>query len=148
MTREEYEEQLAFKDAQQDFIRSHSGEGRYINYCVWIECGVLLKAVSTVNEQFNKIYELPMMEIKPYMTDEEVMKELSQYDEHGFEDLPSWLKDEIRARNLPIPARSPSDLEQWETVSDALEHRITNNELTVNDYINKYKHGKDIEHVF
>jgi hypothetical protein len=147
MTRTE-EEELAFKDAQKDFVRSDDEKSDYISYCVWIESGSLLKAASKVNGQANKICELPMKKIKPYMTNEEVMQELSQYDEYGFVDLPSWLKDEIRARNLPIPKRSPSELEQWETVSDALEHRITNKELTVNDYINKYKHGKDIEHVF
>ena len=85
-----------------------------------------------------------MTKIKPYMTDEELMKALSEYDEVGFDDLPSWIQDELRARNLTFDSRRPTELEQWETVSDAREHRIVNKELTIKDYLDKYKHGKSL----
>jgi hypothetical protein len=38
----------------------------------------------------------------------------------------------------------PTELEQWDTVSDAREHRIMHKELTIKDYQDKYKRGKNI----
>ena len=87
---------------------------------------------------------LPMDKLKPYMTDEEVNKHLSEYGELGFDDIPSWLKNEVKARNLIYEKRMPTEMEQWETVSDAREHRIMNKELTQQDYIAKYRKGKSI----
>ena len=85
-----------------------------------------------------------MNKVKPYMTDEEVNRHLSQYSESGFEDLPDWLRSEIRARSLVYENREPSELEQWETNHYAREHRITNKELTFNDYKDKYLNGKSL----
>ena len=38
----------------------------------------------------------------------------------------------------------PTELEQWDTVSDAREHRILNKELTLSDLQDKYKRGKSL----
>lgn len=106
---------------------------RYTTYCIWIE-----SKPRTIKAPEPKKVQTAMNKVKPYMTDKEVMRELSEFDELGFDDLPSWLKQELRARQLPIPKRFPTELEQWETVSDALEHRIVNKELTIQDYTAKY----------
>ena len=41
-------------------------------------------------------------------------------------------------RRIPIPKRQPTEAEMWETVSDAQEHRIMNNERTLQDIKDKY----------
>ena len=79
-----------------------------------------------------------MSKMMPYMTDEEIMFELSHYDEQAFDDLPSWLQQELQVRQIPIPKRQPTEIEMWETVSDAQEHRIMNNERTLQDIKDKY----------
>ena len=79
-----------------------------------------------------------------YMTDEEVKQHIEEYGELGFDDLPDWLRSEITARQLVFKKRQPTELEQWETVSDAREHRILNKELTQEDYKDKYFKGKSI----
>jgi hypothetical protein len=166
----------------------------YIRYCIWTP-------VTNPNRERKRVVKrvfTAMNKVKPYMTDEELHRELSQFDESGFDDIPNWLQQELRARNLawnpnqqqrvkavdnPRPLlvksikvcekamkkkpsntiakrlkiykrvftrmgdmlikirrqrRFPTELEQWETVSDAREHRITNNELTLKDYKDKY----------
>ena len=85
-----------------------------------------------------------MNKVKPYMSDEEVSRYLAEYDESGFDDIPNWLQQELKARNLQIPKRWPTDMEKWETVGDAREHRIVNKELTQEDYKDKYFKGKSI----
>ena len=77
-----------------------------------------------------------------YMTDEEVNRALEEYGDRGFDRLPSWLQHELRVRNLTWEPRSPTDLEAWDTIADAREHRIIHNELTIKDYQDKYKRGK------
>ena len=79
------------------------------------------------------------------MTDSEVTMYLSEYDERGFEAIPAWLRHEIRARQLTFPRRDPTPQEMDETIRDAREHRIVNNEKTLEDYIDKYKHGKSFD---
>jgi hypothetical protein len=109
-------------------------DGDYIRYCIWTP-------VTNPNRERKRVVKrvfTAMNKVKPYMTDEELHRELSQFDESGFDDIPNWLQQELRARQLPIPKRFPTELEQWETVSDAREHRITNNELTLKDYKDKY----------
>jgi len=66
------------------------------------------------------------------------MSYLAEYDELGFEELPEWLRHEIRSRDLPIPRREPTELEMWEAEKDAKEHRILHNELTIEDIKGKY----------
>jgi len=85
-----------------------------------------------------------MNKVKPYMTDEEIKRHLAAYDESGFDDLPSWLQSELKVRQLVFKKRQPTELEQWETVSDAREHRIVNKELTQEDYKDKYMKGRSI----
>jgi len=86
--------------------------------------------------------EFAMSHMMPRMTDEEILTYASEYDENGFESMPSWLQHEMRVRCINIEPRPPTELEMWETVSDAREHRITNKELTIEDYVDKYKKGK------
>jgi len=117
---------------------------RYTTYCIWTD--------SFTNEQRKRFTHRPkpnrigtaMAKIKPYMTDEEIKRHLAAYDESGFDDLPSWLRQELKVRQLVFKKRQPTELEQWETVSDAREHRIVNKELTQEDYKDKYMKGRSI----
>ena len=88
-----------------------------------------------------------MKKIRPYMEDEEVREALRDYEDLGYEDLPDWLQRELIVRDLPHKSRRPSDLEKWDTVSDAREHRIVNNELSIQDYIDHYTGKRDYNHV-
>ena len=81
---------------------------------------------------------------RPYMTDDEVMAGLEQHGNHGFDKLPRWLRQELKVRRIQWPTREPTDLEAWETVSDAREHRIMNKELTIKDYQDKYIRNKPL----
>jgi hypothetical protein len=85
-----------------------------------------------------------VQKIKPYMTNEEVVRALSEYDDMGYEQIPRWLKHELLARNFAYEKRQPTELEQWETVEDAREHRIMHKELTIKDFQDKYKRGKSL----
>ena len=85
-----------------------------------------------------------MSRLKPYMSDEEVNDHLVEYSDLGFDDLPAWLKTELRIRNLPIPRREATNSEKMVTVFDAREHRILNHELTLVDYKNKYMHAQSL----
>jgi hypothetical protein len=75
-------------------------------------------------------------------TDEELMLQLDYYNEQAWTDVPKSIRERIEARYILIPSRKPTEQEIWETISDAREHRITNKELTIQDYLDKYKHGK------
>ena len=70
--------------------------------------------------------------------------DISEFDDSGFDDLPEWIQIELQARRLSFERREPTELEKWETVKDAREHRIMNKELTINDYLDKYKRGKSL----
>jgi hypothetical protein len=111
----------------------------YVLYCIWTPVTEPTKPQHT----YKKVHTA-MIKLRPYMEDEEVNKHLSEYGELGFDDIPSWLKNEVKARNLIYEKRMPTEMEQWETVSDAREHRIMNKELTQQDYIAKYRKGKSI----
>ena len=50
-----------------------------------------------------------MSQLMPYMTDEEIVMELYEYDEQGFSDMPSWLRHELQARSLTFPCRPPTN---------------------------------------
>jgi hypothetical protein len=82
------------------------------------------------------------MSLIPYCTNEDIDRYISMYDEQAFQDMPYWLRETVRHRELTYTSREPTELEQWETVSDAREHRILNNEKTMQDFKDKYKHGK------
>lgn len=82
--------------------------------------------------------------MKAYLSDEELSAYLSEYNERGFDDLPQFLQDELHARQLPVTTRNPTELEQWETINDAREHRIMNKELTIEDYHDNLVKGKSL----
>ena len=115
----------------------------YSIICIYLTPFTEKQRLSFRKPKPNKV-GVPMTKLKPYMTDEEVNKHLAEYGELGFDDLPSWLRHEILARNLKYDIRQPTEMEQWETVADAREHRITNKELTIKDYSDKYKRGKSL----
>ena len=81
---------------------------------------------------------------KPYMTDVEVSNALERYEDMGYDKLPAWLKREMDARQLPIHKRHPDDVDKIIAEPDAREHRIMNKELTIQDYVNKYKRGQSL----
>tara|TARA_R110000751_G_scaffold50895_2_gene112053 strand:+ start:189 stop:611 length:423 start_codon:yes stop_codon:yes gene_type:complete len=111
----------------------------YILYCIWLEpqerTHVTVKKYKT---------GVVMTKTRPYMSDEEVNAYLAEHGELGFDDMPSWLRLEVKARNLIYDSRQPTEMEQWETVSDAREHRIVNKELTQKDFSDKYRRGKSL----
>jgi len=71
-------------------------------------------------------------------TNEEIMSQLDYYNDVAWEDVPHTIREQINARYILIPSREPTELEQWETIEDAREHRITNNEMTIKDITHKY----------
>ena len=75
-------------------------------------------------------------------SDEELMNQLDYYNELGWEDIPDELQKSITSRTLLATKRTPTEQEQWETIADAREHRIMNKELTMKDYMDKYKYNK------
>ena len=81
-----------------------------------------------------------MSKKKPfYMSDEEIRVEVERYGEHSFDSLPQWLQQELHARQLTWIPRTPTEYEQFETINDAIEHRLYNNEMTAQDHINLFK---------
>ena len=82
------------------------------------------------------------MSLIPYRSDEELIAVLAEFDELGYEDVPYMLRQQLEGRTITFERREPTELEMWETNSDAREHRITNNELTIQDYLDKYRNGK------
>ena len=68
---------------------------------------------------------------------------LHQYGDVGFDSLPKRIKQALMYNGWRPVARKPTELEQWETVVDAFEHRVMNDELTVKDYLNKYTKGRN-----
>ena len=93
----------------------------------------------TVGGKFNMVKKP-----KPYMTDVEVSNALERYEDMGYDKLPAWLKREMDSRQLPIHKRHPDDVDKIIAEPDAREHRIMNKELTIQDYVNKYKRGQSL----
>jgi hypothetical protein len=120
---------------------------RYITYCVWVELMSDEKRQRLIKPKPPKLVATAMKKIRPYMEDEEVRKALRDYDDLGYQDLPDWLQRELRARDLPHKKRIPTDIEKWETVSDAREHRIINKELNIQDYMDHYQGKRNYNHV-
>lgn len=79
----------------------------------------------------------------PYMTDEEIALTLLEYDDRGFQDLPPWLQQELQVRKIVFTKREPTEAEQHETKADAREHRLLNNERTLEDFQDQYLHGRN-----
>jgi hypothetical protein len=78
------------------------------------------------------------------LTTQQFCKLLSRYNEQGFSDMPKWIKDQFLMRVTYLKPRQPTEIEQWETVSDAREHRIMNKELTISDYHSLIAKGKHL----
>ena len=83
-----------------------------------------------------------MSRLAPHFTDDQLAFELMKYDEAAFSDVPENIRTLIIARQMTFDKREPTELEKWETVEDAREHRITNKELTIKDYLDYYRNGK------
>ena len=120
---------------------------KYTTYCVWVESMSDEKRQRLTKRVTEPVPVMLVEHTRKYMEDEEVREALREYDNYGFESLPNWLQCELIARNLPHERRMPTEFEQWETVSDATEHRIVNKELTVKDYLNHYTGKRDYNHV-
>ena len=84
-----------------------------------------------------------MSRLMPYMTNEEITRELWEYDEHGFTDMPAWLQHELQARSIPFQKRQPTEQEMQETIQDAKDHRLAYNERNIQDFKDKYLHKGD-----
>ena len=82
------------------------------------------------------------MSLIPYRSDEELVQELTEYDELGYEDVPYLLRQALEGRNIIFQRREPTELEVWETNKDAAEHRHINNERNLEDFKDKYLRGK------
>ena len=119
----------------------------YTTYCVWVEPIDDEKRQRLIKPKPPKLVATAMKKIRPYMEDEEVRRYLRDYEDLGYEDLPDWLQRELRARDLPHEVRRPTDIEKWETVSDAREHRIVSKELSIQDYIDHYTGKRNYNHV-
>jgi len=119
----------------------------YTTYCVWVEPIDDEKRQRLIKPKPPKLVATAMKKIRPYMEDSEVREALRDYEDLGYADLPDWLQRELRARDLPHEIRRPTDLEKWETVSDAREHRIVNKELSIQDYIDHYTGKRNYNHV-
>ena len=80
--------------------------------------------------------------VKPDISNKLLIRYINRYGEFGFKKLPKWLQTQIKIRSPIFKRRSPTEIEMWDTVSDAREHRVVNNQLTVQDYLNHYR-GKE-----
>jgi hypothetical protein len=69
---------------------------------------------------------------------------LFEYGERGFDDLPQSIQQHLLYDGYMPVAREPTEWEMEEAEKDAREHRIVNKELTIQDLIDKYKHGKSL----
>jgi len=114
----------------------------YTLYCVFCIAFTHEQRKDFITRKPPKKVQTTVKKIKPPMSDHAVINALDRHNESGFDDLPNWLKKELRTRNINMPPRRPTDIEKWETVSDAREHRITNKELTIRDYQDKYMKQK------
>lgn len=111
----------------------------YTRYCVFADHVILPNETKT----YKKDWSRPLKR-KLALTTKQFCQRLGRYNEQGFTDMPKWLRDQFLIRITYLKPRQPTDLEKWETNSDALEHRIINNELTITDYHTRYVKGKQL----
>ena len=83
-----------------------------------------------------------MSKLMPYLSTDHIVKILGRYDEQTFDQLPQRIKLHLRAHDITFKRRGPADLEKLEAHSDAKEHRIMNNQRTIQDFKDKYLLGK------
>lgn len=126
---------------KQPYLRKLIGcqQEDYVSYTLLYVPFTVEQRARMIKKKKKPVHKFTMDKFKPRMTDQAVLKLLDRYDECSFDQLPSWLRDTIRVRNLNIKRRPPTEYEQLQTIEDAREHRITNHELTIKDYINFYK---------
>ena len=119
----------------------------YIMYSVWIVPMSTEKRKRLERKTINMYPQSINQSKHPhrYMNDDEVREALRRFDDCAYCDLPNWLISEMQARNLSFPTRAPHDTEMLETVNDAFEHRVLNNELTITDYLNHYRNERSIK---
>lgn len=77
-----------------------------------------------------------------YSSFDSVYQHLMDNDENSFEDLDRDVQKYLIVNNIMWPAREPTEQEMEETIADAKEHRLTNNERLISDFQDKYKTGK------
>tara|TARA_R110000751_G_scaffold5594_3_gene25366 strand:- start:4439 stop:4903 length:465 start_codon:yes stop_codon:yes gene_type:complete len=111
----------------------------YTTSCVFVDSVTLPKPPTKTKTDWAK-----PLRCKLSLTTQQFCKLLSRYNEQGFNDMPKWLKDQFLMRTTYLKPRPPTELEQWETVSDALEHRIVHKELTIDDYHTRFVKGKQL----
>ena len=56
--------------------------------------------------------ESDKLESESALTDEEVMKHVSEFDERGFQDMPPWLQQEMQVRGYTFGPRPPTKQER------------------------------------
>ena len=67
---------------------------------------------------------------------------LNHHGDCSYTQLPRWIQLQLIAGDWKFEAHDPTNEEMIETLFDAQEHRVLNNELTFNDYRAKYLGGK------
>ena len=114
----------------------------YTRSCVWVDSKSVINHVTKPKQEM--CYDLVRLKPRKALTDEQIDTTAYHYGHLGYEDLPQWLQGELSTlTTLQRNTRLPSELEQWDTVVDAYEHRITNKEMTTKDYLNKYNINKE-----
>jgi hypothetical protein len=94
-----------------------------------------------------KYAEIPRILRRPRLSDERIVEYLAEYGDIGFDKLPEWIRSALTSRSITFDKREPTEIEQWETVSDAYEHRVLNNEMTIKDFMDHYTGKRNYNHV-
>jgi len=63
------------------------------------------------------------------------------YRDEVFDQLPYWIRNNLKVNKVHHKARNPTGDEMLDTVKDAREHRKFNNEVSMDDYKDHYFHG-------
>ena len=78
----------------------------------------------------------------PHLSTDQIIRMLGKYDEQTYSQLPSRLQTALQREEVVFKRRGPTDFERYEAADDAKEHRIMNNERTLEDFKDKYLRGK------
>jgi hypothetical protein len=79
---------------------------------------------------------------RPAITHMQLISGLNYHGDCSYAQLPSYLKKGIVLSNYKVSRRKPTAQEMLDTIYDAQEHRVINNDLGFNDYKMKYLGGK------
>jgi len=120
-----------------------SNSGSYVTLCSYVDAHSDEQRKKWTHKRQPSRIGTPH-KIKKPPTDAFLMRLLSKYDDDGYRRIPKWLRDAIESRGFVFKPRQPTEVEMWETVDDAREHRIMHRELTIRDYQDKYKRGKSL----